>query len=193
MPLEAPLGLGSSLAPHLSSLRQQMPPNYFSIGLHKLRPVLQGLEALSSTSGFLSLSWNGAPQTVLTQSLTICRASSEYELNKVGQVRRVQRVLLLWQVTTKRAQAWCYSKNNIPYFETSAKEAINVEQAFQTIARNALKQVGVLFVSFPVVGWWWCRHCEIKLCDGYGDKSIVVIISQTYFCNGRKDGLEEPS
>uniref|UniRef100_A0A670IWA5 RAB7A, member RAS onco family n=1 Tax=Podarcis muralis TaxID=64176 RepID=A0A670IWA5_PODMU len=44
------------------------------------------------------------------------------------------------QVTTKRAQAWCYSKNNIPYFETSAKEAINVEQAFQTIARNALKQ-----------------------------------------------------
>uniref|UniRef100_A0A2K6ETA6 Ras-related protein Rab-7a n=1 Tax=Propithecus coquereli TaxID=379532 RepID=A0A2K6ETA6_PROCO len=45
------------------------------------------------------------------------------------------------QVATKRAQAWCYSKNNIPYFETSAKEAINVEQAFQTIARNALKQV----------------------------------------------------
>lgn len=49
----------------------------------------------------------------------------------------------LFQVATKRAQAWCYSKNNIPYFETSAKEAINVEQAFQTIARNALKQVGL--------------------------------------------------
>uniref|UniRef100_A0A8C3VAC8 RAB7A, member RAS oncogene family n=4 Tax=Passeriformes TaxID=9126 RepID=A0A8C3VAC8_CATUS len=48
--------------------------------------------------------------------------------------------LVTMQVTTKRAQAWCYSKNNIPYFETSAKEAINVEQAFQTIARNALKQ-----------------------------------------------------
>ena len=47
------------------------------------------------------------------------------------------------KVTTKRAQAWCQSKNNIPYFETSAKEAINVEQAFQTIARNALKQVGL--------------------------------------------------
>lgn len=26
------------------------------------------------------------------------------------------------------------------YFETSAKEAINVEQAFQTIAKNALQQ-----------------------------------------------------
>uniref|UniRef100_A0A3Q2LFG1 Ras-related protein Rab-7a n=1 Tax=Equus caballus TaxID=9796 RepID=A0A3Q2LFG1_HORSE len=48
--------------------------------------------------------------------------------------------LVTMQVATKRAQAWCYSKNNIPYFETSAKEAINVEQAFQTIARNALKQ-----------------------------------------------------
>ncbi|CAG02018.1 unnamed protein product, partial [Tetraodon nigroviridis] len=52
----------------------------------------------------------------------------------------VTSALLCFQVTTKRAQAWCQSKNNIPYFETSAKEAINVEQAFQTIARNALKQ-----------------------------------------------------
>uniref|UniRef100_A0A8C3ZJS1 Uncharacterized protein n=1 Tax=Denticeps clupeoides TaxID=299321 RepID=A0A8C3ZJS1_9TELE len=49
--------------------------------------------------------------------------------------------LVTMQVTTKRAQAWCQSKNNIPYFETSAKEAINVDQAFQTIARDALKQV----------------------------------------------------
>ena len=32
------------------------------------------------------------------------------------------------------------TKNDIPYFETSAKEAINVEQAFQTIAKNALAQ-----------------------------------------------------
>jgi Ras-related protein Rab-7A len=30
----------------------------------------------------------------------------------------------------------CFSS----YFETSAKEAINVEQAFQTIAKNALQQ-----------------------------------------------------
>ncbi len=45
---------------------------------------------------------------------------------------------LLSQVPTRRAQNWCESKNNIPYFETSAKEAINVEQAFQKIARDAL-------------------------------------------------------
>ncbi|CAI5687935.1 unnamed protein product [Oreochromis niloticus] len=58
------------------------------------------------------------------------------------------------QVTTKRAQAWCQSKNNIPYFETSAKDATNLEQAFQTIACNALKQASQgtdveLYHDFP--------------------------------------------
>ncbi|CAF1080094.1 unnamed protein product, partial [Didymodactylos carnosus] len=28
--------------------------------------------------------------------------------------------------------------NNIPYFETSAKEGVNVEKSFETVARNAL-------------------------------------------------------
>lgn len=45
----------------------------------------------------------------------------------------------LSQVSEKKAKAWCASKGNIPYFETSAKEGINVEAAFETIARNALK------------------------------------------------------
>jgi len=36
--------------------------------------------------------------------------------------------------------AWCQSKGNIPYFETSAKDDINVEQALQTVAKNALQQ-----------------------------------------------------
>jgi Ras-related protein Rab-7A len=35
------------------------------------------------------------------------------------------------QISSKRAQAFCQSKGGIPYFETSAKEAINVEQAFE--------------------------------------------------------------
>ncbi|KAG9848569.1 ras-related protein-like protein, partial [Aureobasidium melanogenum] len=43
-------------------------------------------------------------------------------------------------VSSKRAMAFCQSKGGIPYFETSAKEAINVEQAFEVIARNALAQ-----------------------------------------------------
>lgn len=44
------------------------------------------------------------------------------------------------QVSTSKAKNWCQSKGDIPYFETSAKEALNVEQAFHTIAKNALAQ-----------------------------------------------------
>eukprot|EP00842_Homolaphlyctis_polyrhiza_P003047 jgi/Hompol1/3743/HPOL_006717-RA len=58
------------------------------------------------------------------------------------------------QVTQKRAMTWCQQKGNIPfvqYFETSAKEGINVEQAFQIIAKNSLKQEmdTELYSDFP--------------------------------------------
>ncbi|KAA8897430.1 ras-related protein-like protein [Sphaerosporella brunnea] len=43
-------------------------------------------------------------------------------------------------ISQKRAMAFCQSKGGIPYFETSARAAINVEQAFEAIARNALAQ-----------------------------------------------------
>jgi len=43
-------------------------------------------------------------------------------------------------ISQKRAMVFCQSKGGIPYFETSAKEAVNVEQAFEVIARNALAQ-----------------------------------------------------
>jgi Ras-related protein Rab-7A len=54
-------------------------------------------------------------------------------------------------VFQKRALTWCQSKGNIPYFETSAKENINVEQAFQTVAKNALSQESEvdLYQEFP--------------------------------------------
>eukprot|EP00039_Didymoeca_costata_P019027 m.335952 g.335952 ORF g.335952 m.335952 type:complete len:209 (-) comp17721_c0_seq1:165-791(-) len=42
-------------------------------------------------------------------------------------------------VSQKRAMDWCQKrKAGIPYFETSAKDSINVELAFMTIAKNAL-------------------------------------------------------
>jgi len=44
------------------------------------------------------------------------------------------------RVSSARAQQWCKSKNSIPYHETSAATAQNVEAAFQEIARKALKQ-----------------------------------------------------
>ncbi|MDI1489426.1 MAG: Rab GTPase ypt7 [Ramalina farinacea] len=43
-------------------------------------------------------------------------------------------------ISQRRAMTFCQSKGNIPYFETSAKEAVNVEQAFEVIAKNALAQ-----------------------------------------------------
>jgi len=69
-------------------------------------------------------------------------------------------------VSQKRAQAWCQTKGNIPYFETSAKEAINVEQAFQTIAKNALKQEpdeGEIFFAFWDSNWSKRRTKERRM------------------------------
>ncbi|KAJ8758503.1 hypothetical protein K2173_000224 [Erythroxylum novogranatense] len=34
-------------------------------------------------------------------------------------------------VSEKKAKAWCASKGNMPYFETSAKEGFNIDAAFQ--------------------------------------------------------------
>jgi len=50
----------------------------------------------------------------------------------VGEERRM--------ISQKRAHAYCQSRGAMPYFETSAKESVNVEQAFEVIARNALLQ-----------------------------------------------------
>ncbi|GAB0086394.1 hypothetical protein DMENIID0001_004510 [Sergentomyia squamirostris] len=60
-------------------------------------------------------------------------------------------ILNTFEVSSKRADQWCKSKNDIPYFETSAKEGINVDLAFQTIAKNALAQESEveLYNEFP--------------------------------------------
>lgn len=70
-------------------------------------------------------------QRILNKML-LCRGTSAAVL-----------LLILWesfaQVTEKKAKQWCTAKGGIPYFETSAKEDLNVDSAFQCIARNALK------------------------------------------------------
>jgi Ras-related protein Rab-7A len=45
------------------------------------------------------------------------------------------------KVEKREGEEWCQANNNIPFYETSAKEGISVEQAFQEIARKALKRM----------------------------------------------------
>lgn len=50
---------------------------------------------------------------------------------------------MLLKVATTKAQEWCTVKggaNPIPLFETSAMDDINVESAFDAIARAALRR-----------------------------------------------------
>ena len=61
-------------------------------------------------------------------------------LRDVLACRKFHLLTMLWKVTTKQLQQWCTMKGGIASFESSAKEAINVEQAFQEAARKALAQ-----------------------------------------------------
>ncbi|TVU35321.1 hypothetical protein EJB05_17206 [Eragrostis curvula] len=42
-------------------------------------------------------------------------------------------------VSEKKAMEWCASKGSIPYYETSAKEDFNVDNAFLSVAKLALE------------------------------------------------------
>lgn len=61
-------------------------------------------------------------------------------------------------ISSKRAMTFCQSKGGIPYFETSAKEAVNVEQAFEGESR---------WVNSD--GYWTCANhlrSDCKKCTG---------------------------
>ena len=52
------------------------------------------------------------------------------------------------QVTYAKAAQWCKENGGLAYFETSAKTAANVKEAFEEIARKAVaNQKGKLYRS----------------------------------------------
>lgn len=44
---------------------------------------------------------------------------------------------------------FCQSKGGIPYFETSAKEAINVEQAFEGMSKHSVARWSDCAINMP--------------------------------------------
>ncbi|GLJ18032.1 hypothetical protein SUGI_0318180 [Cryptomeria japonica] len=55
-------------------------------------------------------------------------------------------------VSEKKANQWCASKGIMHYFETSAKEDINIDAAFLAIAKNSVKNHSELAQSIYISG-----------------------------------------
>ncbi|KAL1326902.1 hypothetical protein HN51_037027 [Arachis hypogaea] len=53
------------------------------------------------------------------------------------------------KVTEKKAREWCASRGNLPYFETSAKEGYNVDEAFLNVAKIASENEHTQDIYFP--------------------------------------------
>jgi len=50
-------------------------------------------------------------------------------------------------VNAKKAKEWCKEHGDLLYYETSAKEGLNIDQAFQAVARLALSQTEIVKFS----------------------------------------------
>ncbi|PNY27716.1 Ras-related protein Rab7 [Tolypocladium capitatum] len=54
-------------------------------------------------------------------------------------------------ISNKRAMTFCQSKGDIPYFETSAKEAINIDQAFEGAFEYSVQKRHVVLTACAVI------------------------------------------
>ncbi len=55
-------------------------------------------------------------------------------------IKRIEKYFYLKKVSDSKVKQYCSQKGNIAYFETSAKEAYNVDNAFEEVARLAFKR-----------------------------------------------------
>ena len=58
------------------------------------------------------------------------------------------------EISTNKAKTWCENRNDISYFETSAKKGPNIEDAFREIAMKALNQRKEEIIdNFETISW----------------------------------------
>lgn len=64
------------------------------------------------------------------------------KLDKASERKVILYKILNWKIKVSevKAQQWCKSHGNILYFETSAKDVINVDEAFTAIGKAAASQ-----------------------------------------------------
>ena len=80
-------------------------------------------------------------------------------------------------ITTNKAKVWCENRNNIPYFETSAKEKNNIEAAFRTIAMKALNsRKEDVIDTFETVSWPIPLLREISKISNRRNKPCCLIL-----------------
>ena len=56
------------------------------------------------------------------------------------------------KVPTTKGQQWCKENGDIPYYETSAKENVSVDDAFIHMATMAIKRQGSSQMIMPDIG-----------------------------------------
>ena len=53
------------------------------------------------------------------------------------------------KVSSQKAQAWCKENNDMPYFETSAKEGVSVNEAFINMVRRGIQRESASLIVMP--------------------------------------------